>query len=51
MVAYVESAWTLTYMRLTHKPESDNTPTTPEGGTPVLPEDSDKTILASRPNA
>jgi len=51
MVAYVASAWTLTYMRLTRKPESDNTPTTPENGTPVLPEDSDKTILASRPNA
>ena len=49
LTAYAESTWTLTYMRLTHKPESgDNT--APRIDNPVKPEDSDKTILA-RPNA
>ena len=49
LTAYAESTWTLTYMRLTHKPESgDNT--APRIDNPVKPKDSDKTILA-RPNA
>jgi hypothetical protein len=51
MVAYVESAWTLTYMRLTRKPEGGAPVITPpEINDPVLPEDSEKTIIA-RPNA
>jgi hypothetical protein len=50
LTAYTESVWTLTYMRLTRKPESDNT-TTPESDDPSLPEDNNKTIIASRPNA
>jgi hypothetical protein len=49
VTAYTESTWTLTYMRLTHKPETKNDPR-PESGTPLIPEDSDKTIIA-RPNA
>lgn len=50
MIAYTESAWTLTYMRLTQKPETGDQ-TTPEDDHPIEPEDSDRTILASRPNA
>lgn len=49
IIAYTESAWTLTYMRLTRKPD-DNDIVTPESGTPPRPEDSDKTLLAT-PNA
>jgi len=45
LVSYTESAWTLTYMRLTHKPAGGNTPASSDGG-PVQPEDSDKTIIA-----
>lgn len=53
VIAYTEAAWTLTYMRLTRKP--DDTPSsTPESGTPLPPppgsEDSDKTLIA-RSNA
>ena len=49
LTAYAESTWTLTFMRLTHKPESgDNA--APRIDDPVKPEDSDKTLLA-RPNA
>lgn len=52
-IAYAESAWTLTYMRLTRKPD-DNMSITPESGTPLPPppgpEDSDKTLIA-RSNA
>ena len=48
VVAYIQSAWTLTYMRLTDKPESGDT--APRIDNPVKPEDSDKTLLAS-PNA
>ena len=50
MIAYTESVWTLTYMQLTRKPGSDNN-MTPESGDPPKPVDSDKTILASSPNA
>ena len=46
LTAYAESAWTLTYMRLTRKPESGDNPTTPQLDEPVKPEDSDKTIIA-----
>jgi hypothetical protein len=49
LTAYTESAWTLTFMRLTRKPESDNN-AAPRIEDPVKPEDSDKTMLA-RPNA
>ena len=48
LTAYAESTWTLTYMRLTHKPESGDT--APRLDNPVKPEDSNKTILAT-PNA
>lgn len=50
MIAYVESAWTLTYMRLTQKPDEGNQ-AKPQDDKPIEPEDSDRTILASRPNA
>jgi hypothetical protein len=48
--AYTESAWTLTYMRLTGKPASDNNDiVTPDAGTPPPPtlDDGDKTIISS----
>lgn len=49
LLTFMQSAWTLTYMRLTRKPGTDdNVP--PESGAPLIPEDSDKTIIA-RPNA
>jgi hypothetical protein len=52
LVAYTESAWTLTYMRLTRKPDTGES-LTPE---PDLPpsldlEDSNKTVISSRSNA
>jgi hypothetical protein len=50
MTAYTESAWTLVYMRLTHKSDGGNTPA-PLDINPVLPEDNDKTFIAARPNA
>lgn len=48
--AYTESAWTLTYMRLTAKPASDdNDILPPDAGTPPPPtlDDGDKTIISS----
>jgi membrane-anchored glycerophosphoryl diester phosphodiesterase (GDPDase) len=55
LTAYIQSAWTLTYMRLTSKPDdtNDNPPAAPkdEAPDPVLPEDNEKTIIASKPNA
>lgn len=49
--AYTESAWTLTYMRLTGKPAShDNDVVIPDAGTPPTLDDGDKTIISS-PNA
>ena len=50
LTAYTESAWTLTYMRLTHKLDSSNI-SAPIDVDPVQPEDNDKTIIDSRPNA
>ncbi len=51
IISYTESAWTLTYMRLTRKPD-DNISSTPDVVIPPPPgpEDSDKTVIA-RPNA
>jgi hypothetical protein len=51
VIAYTESAWTLTYMRLTRKPD-DNVSITPDRVIPPPPgpEDSDKTLIA-RANA
>jgi hypothetical protein len=49
LISYTESAWTLTYMRLTRKPDSNDI-VTPEGGTPPTPpslDDGDKTIISS----
>lgn len=53
LTAYTESAWTLTYMRLTAKPDGGDTPAvpTPVDVGPLQPEDNEKTIIASRPNA
>lgn len=54
IVAYIESAWTLTYLQLTGKPgkPASGTPITPESGPPPLEqlEDSEKTLIA-RANA
>lgn len=51
LVAYTDSAWTLTYMRLTRKPDAE-AGLTPESDLPLPPvEDSNKTILSSRSNA
>jgi hypothetical protein len=54
IVAYIESAWTLTYLQLTGKPgkPESGVPITPESGPPPLEqlEDSDKTLIA-RANA
>ncbi len=50
LTAYTESAWTLTYMRLTHKSDGSNTPA-PLDIDPVLPDDNDKTFIAARPDA
>jgi hypothetical protein len=50
LVAYTESAWTLTFMRLTRKPDDGNQ-TKPEDDKPIEPKDSNRTIIASRPNA
>jgi hypothetical protein len=51
LIAYTESAWTLTYMRLTRKPDA-GAGMTPENDIPLPPiEDSNKTIISSRSNA
>ena len=50
IVAYTESAWTLTYMRLTNKPNL-NDPIKPISNDPLEPEDPDKTIISTRSNA
>ena len=47
MTAYVESAWTLTYMRLTGTSAGGDHNTTPAHEDPVLPEDGDKTSIAT----
>ncbi len=46
LISYTESAWTLTYMRLTRKPES-NDRVTPENGPPPSLDDGDKTMISS----
>jgi len=62
MVSYVESAWTLTYLRLTGKPRLNdqpkldvNPPAAPEDGNKTLiarePTDDNKTIMAKKPDA
>jgi hypothetical protein len=51
LTAYTESAWTLTYMRLTAKPADGNPPAAPVDIDPVKPEDDERTIIAARPNA
>ena len=43
LISYMESAWTLTYMRLTGGKPSDNSP--------IEPEDNNRTVIAPRPNA
>ncbi len=45
IISYTESAWTLTYMRLTQKPSNDSV--TPESGTPPRLDDGDKTMISS----
>ena len=52
LVAYTESAWTLTYMRLTRKPDT-GTDIKPETDVPpsLDLEDSNKTVISSRSNA
>ncbi len=44
LVAYTESVWTLTYMRLTRKPDVNDIMTP---GTPPSPNDSDRTIIST----
>jgi hypothetical protein len=47
LISYTESAWTLTYMRLTGKPADS---VTPESGTPPTPpsiDEGDKTVISS----
>jgi hypothetical protein len=51
LTAYAESAWTLTYMRLTHKPDGNNPSSVPVDVDPIKPEDDERTIIATRPNA
>lgn len=45
-IAYAESAWTLTYMRLTRTPDKNDIVTPPSEPLPP-PDDSDKTIISS----
>ena len=47
--AYIQSAWTLTFLSLTRKPDTGEQPKL-DNPPPAGPEDSDKTLLA-RPNA
>lgn len=51
LTSYTESAWTLTYMRLTGGKPSDSNALNPEDNSPIEPEDSNKTVIAPRPNA
>jgi hypothetical protein len=46
VISYTESAWTLTFMRLTHKPDTDE-PITPDLGTPPPLDDGDQTVISS----
>ncbi len=51
LISYTETTWTLTYLRLTGKPASnDIVPPAPDSGTPPTPpssDDGDKTIISS----
>jgi hypothetical protein len=49
VTSYGQSAWTLTYLRLTRASGGDNDPL-PDPNPPAEPQDNDKTVLASRPN-
>ena len=61
LVAYTESAWTLTYMRLTRKPDAGNRfptdnfpPAGPEENKTLItsePKDNDRTVIAKKPDA
>ena len=48
VISFTESAWTLTYLRLTRKPDA-NEPVTPDPETPPPPslDDGDKTVISS----
>ena len=46
LISYTESVWTLTYMRLTRKPDSNDI-VTPSTGTPPGIDDGDKTMISS----
>lgn len=48
MVAYIQSAWTLTYMRLTGKAGDSGQPRL-DDNRPVGPDDSDKTMISTEP--
>ena len=50
LTAYTESAWTLTFLRLTHKPDAGEQPKL-DDNPPTKPEDSNRTIIAAKPNA
>jgi hypothetical protein len=50
ITSYTETAWTLTYLRLTGKPAADNT-ATPEDVNPPKLDDSAQTIISTRSNA
>lgn len=48
LIAYTESAWTLTYLRLTRGPDDhDVVLVAPESGNPPGPDDSDRTIIST----
>jgi hypothetical protein len=51
LTSYTESVWTLTYMRLTGKSGDTNLPAAPVDLNPIEPQDSEKTIIAAKPNA
>jgi len=50
LFAFMQSAWTLTYIRLTHKTDGGNI-SAPIDVDPVQPEDNDKTFIATQPHA
>lgn len=51
LTSYTESVWTLTYMRLTGNPGDTTPPAEPVDVKPIEPQDSEKTIIAAKPNA
>ena len=46
ITSYAETAWTLTYLRLTRGPDN-NEIITPDSGTPPSLDDGDKTVISS----